>query len=393
MLVNKRFQEFNTTKIIAMIFATLCFSFASLAVAQQQGNDIKLRVDAPDRYTVQKGDTLWAISGKFLENPWRWPEIWGMNKEDIKNPHLIYPGDVIVLLRNPDGSVRLVLNPTAAQLKPAQPVPTRQTVKLTPKVRASDLEVQPIPTIPVGDLEPFLTQSTIATQNVFESSASIVEARERSRILRGTGDVLYAIGIDQSRGNLWNVFRSGKAIRDLNGKILGVEYRNLGLVEVENFGKGEDEASRVRVTSSREEVGIGDRLLPVSGEARVDYAPHAPDHPVEAFIVTSQHDSSELGRSDIVTLDQGAQQGVEVGHVLAVYRHYKPVADPRPNSNSEQFIQGEDATVVYKQGKAIKIPDERIGLLMVFRVFEKASYAILLNMTDPAKVGDYAKNP
>jgi hypothetical protein len=367
-------QKSTTAAKAIVLIAAVCLSWGSIAQTTD-ADKLTVRSDAPDRYTVQKGDTLWGIAGKYLDKPWRWPEIWNLNKEQIKNPHRIYPGDVIVLLRNGDGEPRLMID------------------KLSPTVRASPLPHEEIPSIPPGDIEPFLTRSFIAGPDGLEKAAGIVEGRARSRILQGTNDLVYAVGVTPDKGTRWNIFRPGKPIRDIEGKVLGVEYRYLGNTEVERFGGNDNEASTLRILSANEEIGVGDRLVPVPSEMMVSYAPHAPDKKIEAFIVSSFRSASEMGRGEIVVIDQGEKQGVEVGHVLAVYRQVKPIADPRPNTAREQIIRGFDNTTWYQKPNMITVPDERIALVFVFRVFENASYAMTLNTTDPVSVGDFVRNP
>ncbi|MCL2309732.1 MAG: LysM peptidoglycan-binding domain-containing protein [Proteobacteria bacterium] len=359
-----------------VLIAAVCLSWGSLAQTAD-ADKLTVRSDAPDRYTVQKGDTLWGIAGKYLDKPWRWPEIWNMNKDQIKNPHWIYPGDVIVLSRNGNGNGE----------------PRLSIEKISPSVRASPLPHSEIPSIPPSDIEPFLTHSFIAGPDGLSKAAEIVEARARSRILQGSNDFVYAVGVTQDKGTRWDIFRPGKAIRDIEGKLLGIEYRYLGNTEVERFGSDANEASTLRILSSNEEISVGDRLVPVPSEVVTNYVPHAPNRTIEAFIVSSFRGSSEIGRREIVVIDQGAKQGVEVGHVLAVYRQVAPIIDPRPNTEREQIVRGFDQTTWYKTPNKIRVPDERIALAFVFRVFENASYALTLNTTDPVNVGDFVRNP
>lgn len=370
-------KKSNTAAKALALIAAVCLSWSSMAQTTEEAAKEKLiiRSDAPARYTVQKGDTLWGIAGKYLDKPWRWPEIWNLNKDQIKNPHRIYPGDVIVLSRTASGDPRLSIE------------------KISPTVRVSPLPHSEIPSIPPGDIEPYLTRSFIAGPDGLANAAEIVEGRDRSRILRGANDLVYAIGMAPDKGTRWNLFRPGKPIRDIEGKLLGIEYRYLGSAEVERFGGDVNEASTIRILSASEEIGIGDRLVPVPSEVLVNYAPHAPDREIEAFIVSSFRDATEMGRGEIVVIDQGEKQGVEVGHVLAVYRQVAPIADPRPNTTHEQIVRGFDQTTWYKQPNMIKVPDERIALAFVFRTFENASYAITLNTTDPINVGDFVRNP
>jgi hypothetical protein len=370
-------QKSNTAAKAFALIAAVCLSFSSIAQTTENANREKLTVrsDAPARYTVQKGDTLWGIAGKYLDKPWRWPEIWNMNKDQIKNPHRIYPGDVIVLSLDGDKEPRLSIE------------------RISPTVRVSALPHAEIPSIPPSDIEPFLTRSFIAGADGLANAAEVVEARERNRILQGTNDLVYAIGVTPDKGTRWNLFRPGKPVRSIEGKFLGVEYRYLGNAEVERFGGDVNEASTIRILSASEEISVGDRLAPVPSEVVVNYAPHAPDRQVEAFVVSSFRGASEMGRGEIVVIDQGEKQGVAVGNVLAVYRQVEPIADPRPNTAREQIIRGFDNTTWYKKPNLIKVPDERVALIFVFRVFENASYALTLNTTDPINVGDFVRNP
>ncbi len=364
--------KFITLGKVAAFSVAFCFSLG--AFAQTQDDALTIRTDAPGTYTVKKGDTLWDIAGRFLDKPWRWPEIWNMNRDQVKYPHLIYPGDVINLSFI-DGKARLTIE------------------RLSPAVRASVLPHEAIPSIPPGDIEPFLTRSFIAEQQALSKAPVIIEGRDRERFLRANNDLVYVAGLDANKGTRWNIFRPGQAVRDIRGNIIGTEYRYLGTAEVERFGSHENEASTVRIVSVREEIGVGDRLIPMPKETMVHYAPHAPDQSIEAYIVNSQHGGAEMGRTDIITLDQGTRQGVEVGHVLAVYRQMAPIPDPRPNTGQEQIIKGFDQTTFYLKPNMIEVPDERIGLVFVFRAFDNASYGMLLNMTYPAKVGDAVRNP
>jgi hypothetical protein len=357
------------------LIAAVCLSWSAFAQTTD-ADKLTVRSDAPDRYTVKKGDTLWGIAGKYLDKPWRWPEIWNMNKDQIKNPHWIYPGDVILLTRDgANGEPRLSIE------------------KLSPTVRSSPLPNAEIPTIPPADIEPFLTRSFIAGVNGLSNAAEIVETRSRTRILQGTNDFVYAAGVTSDKGTRWNIFRPGKQLRDIEGKLLGTEYRYLGNVEVEKFGENDNEASTLRILSANEEIGVGDKLVPVPSEVVMNYTPHAPSHKVEAFIVSSLRNTVELGRGEVIVIDQGEKQGVENGSVLAVYRQVAPIADPRPNMSREQIIRGFDTTTWYKRPNLIKVPDERIALVFVFRTFENASYAITLNTTSPINIGDFVRNP
>jgi hypothetical protein len=346
-----------------------------------RAQDLRVADNAPQSYTVQKGDTLWGISGKFLRDPWRWPDLWRLNREQIRNPHLIYPGDV-VRLDYVDGQPRLSIARSSA--------PPRDTVRLSPTARSTPLDREAIPSIPPGDIEPFLSRPIVTGPEGLKGAAEIVAGRDRSRIVRGEGDRIYVVGIDAAAGDLWHIYRPVGAIRshDLKQQ-LGHEYRYLGAGRVERFG----EVSTLLVENATEEILIGDRLVPAPRETIVNYAPHAPSRDIDGRIIATIKDTVEMGRGSIVTIDKGAHDGVDVGAVLAIYRGVDPIPDPRPNQDAPVFVRFFDQTTLYVKPKTLDVPQERTGLMFVFRVFDRVSYAILLNTTDPIQVGDFVRKP
>jgi hypothetical protein len=349
-----------------------------LASAPGRAQDLRLADNAPSSYTVQKGDTLWDISGRFLRDPWRWPDIWRLNRDEIRNPHLIYPGDV-VRLDYVDGQPRLSLASGP-----------RETLRLSPTARSTPLDREAIPTIPPGDIEPFLTRPLITGPDGLKGAAEIVAGRDRIRIVRGEGDRIYVVGVDSSAGDLWHIYRPVGPMRSLNGKEpLGFEYRFLGSARVERFA----EVSTLVVENSLEEILIGDRLVPAPREVIVNYAPHAPSRDVDGRIIATIRDTVEMARGSIVTIDKGANDGIDIGTVLAIYRGVAPIPDPRPNTSEPVFVRFFEQTTLYVKPKFLDVPQERIGLMFVFRVFDRVSYALLLNTTDPVQVGDFIRRP
>ncbi len=354
----------------------LAAAVAGFAVFAAQAQNLQLVDRPPDTYTVQKGDTLWGISGKYLKEPWRWPELWRMNRDDIRNPHLIYPGDV-VKLAIVDGQPQLSLS-------------RNDTVVLSPTVRSSPLAANAIPSIPPNDLEPYLTRPLVTAGRGLPGSAEILQGRESERVVRGAGDIVYVLGIDQKAGDYWYIYRPASAIVNLDGtEVLGFENKFLGTARVEKFG----DLSTVRIESAVEEIVVGDRLLPAPRETLVNYVPHAPTKDINARILRVPFGGLETARGGIVTLDKGTADGLEVGNVLAVYRVIKPVEDPRPSRQQTIILRYLDPTTVFTPREYVQPADERTGLLFVFRTFDRVAFAVLLNTTDPVRPGDHARTP
>jgi hypothetical protein len=336
----------------------------------------ELAPNAPDSYTVKRGDTLWDISKLFLLSPWRWPELWGMNLDQIKNPHLIFPGQILVLEKI-DGRARL---------RVAQPVgetPPSGTVKLSPRVRSEALDTGAITAVPMHLIAPFLNEAVVFNTDELATAPRIVAAPE-GRVLMSRGENAYVRGELNGRRD-FRVFRESTPLRDpTTREVLGYEARYLGTAEYVRQGetrnadgKSEIIPATFVVTGVRQELGVGDRLAPVPPRDFSAYAPHAPAKPIAGQIVSIYGDSLTAGQNQIVALNRGAVDGVERGHVLALWR------------DGERTI---DRTTDGKR-QPIKLPDERHGLLFVFRVFDRVSYALILNVQEPVKAGDRFTQP
>lgn len=335
----------------------------------------ELAPDAPDSYTVKRRDTLWDVSKLFLKSPWRWPELWGMNLQQIRNPHLIFPGQILYLDKS-NGTARL---------RVAQSVGTtvgpNGTVKLSPRVREGSLD-DAITTVPVHLLESFFNEAVIFDTSEELLKAPRVVATQEGRVMVSRGETAYVRGEIGGRRD-WRLFREPKPLRDPTTKeVLGYEAAYVGTLELIREGlegTGADGQpvvipSTFTVSSIRQESSVGDRLSPVPPREFDNLVPHAPKQDVAGQIVSIYGESLTAGQNQIVTLNRGVREGVDRGQVLALWR------------------DGE-ATKDKVSGQMMKLPDERHGLLFVFRVFEHMSYALILNVQEPVKPGDRFTQP
>lgn len=320
-----------------------------------------LRADHPDAYTVVKGDTLWDISGRFLQKPWLWPELWQVNPQ-IENPHLIYPGDIIHLVYV-DGQPRLQLERGGARL-------AGDNSRLDPSIRATPLD-SAIPTIRLDAVQSWLVQNRVVTEEEIEAAPYVLQGASE-RLVLGAGDRLYVRGrLPQSES--FNFVRRGPVYVDPETReFLGREATYIGLGQTLEQN---DDIATMFVQSSREEVQIGDRVLPTE-ERRLasNFFPSAPATEVDGQIISVFSGVTQVGQFDVVVLNAGAREGVDVGNVLAIYKRGALAKDRIA-------------------GQTIRLPSERAGLLMVYRVFEKLSYGVVLETERPLAVNDEVRNP
>ncbi|MCB1973231.1 MAG: LysM peptidoglycan-binding domain-containing protein [Nitrospirota bacterium] len=346
----------------------------------------ELAADAPDMYVVKRGDTLWDISGMYLKRPWRWPELWGMNLQAIHNPHLIFPGQTLYLDKT-GGVARLR---TTASGEP-------ETVRVSPRTRSDSLSDTALPTLKPHLIEPFLAEPLVVDAETLKQAPRIVGTFEE-RVLMSTGDRIYARGdaanplrTDPGEPRQFRVFRDAIAMKDpLTGDILGYEAQYLGkavLVRGETFedssnGKGgmvsEYVPASLDITGIKEEIRTGDRLLPAPARTFTSYLPHAPQLDVDARVVSIYGSSAmaNAAQNNVVAINLGEQDGIEVGHVLSLMTKGNRVRDVNDGVRTE-----------------IKLPSERNGMVMVFRTFDRVAYALILNVSVPVRVGDRLVNP
>ncbi len=346
----------------------------------------EIAANAPERYTVKHGDTLWAISRLYLKSPWHWPELWGMNMAEIKNPHRIYPGQVLLLERK-NGVATLRLE--AEQAEPP-------TIRVSPRTRYEMVADASLPTLRSNIIEAFLVEPIIIDEDVLKAAPRIVAAQE-SRVVLARGDRAYVRGSngaplldDQPREQLFRIFRSATPLKDPGTlEILGYEAQYVGkavlvkgegTAEVDEKGGGQSTAivpATIDITVSKEEIRVGDRLLPEPPRQLQTYVPRAPEGKVDGRIV-SVYGSAVVNaaQNQVVAINKGTVDGMEPGVVLAILKDGARIVD-RSDDNHP----------------LMKLPDERNGLLMVFRTFERLSYGLILEINDGVRVGDRLVNP
>jgi len=328
-----------------------------------------LSPSAPEIYTVKTGDTLWDISGIFLTSPWRWPELWGMNKQQVRNPHLIYPGQTLKLVRA-DGRATLQI---AGDGLPGTP---GDTVRLSPRVRDLGADrAGALSSIPNNVIEPFLSQPLIVDANTLAAYPRIVGAQQ-GRVYLGRGDIAYARGVTDDRVENYHVFRPARPLYDPDDTArktpIAYEAFYLGTARMAKRG----EVATLEIQQSKQEIGVGDRLVPVERQQLIAYVPRLPERAIDGRIISVYGGVDQAGTQSIVTINRGKRDGLEIGHVLALLDTGETVLDR--TAARREFV---------------KLPDERIGEMFVFRVFEGVSYALVMRVQQPVKVGDRFTRP
>jgi hypothetical protein len=373
-------KKFSTA---ALVLALASAYGSALAAGEEAMNNPRCAFlpNAPDQHTVVRGDTLWGISGRFLQNPWCWPQVWGMNKEEIRNPHLIYPGQTVYFDRV---AGRLRLGSPVGGGASSQDGRGTQTVKLTPQLRTEGLGQDAVPAIPSNVIEPFLSQPLIVGEGELNDAPRIVATQE-SRVMMGKDDKAYVIGAINS-GTSFQVFRPGTPLRDPDtNAVIAYEAAYLGTIKLERPARAPDEAHVFNVVNVKQEMGVGDRLLPVPPTPMLNYVPHPPEQEVAGRIVSVYGGVSQAGQNQIVTINRGRKDGLDMGTVLELYRFGPTITDRTDNGSMWTFGPW--------GRKQVKLPDSQYGSLFVFRVFDSVSYGLVMQVTDTVQVGDIAKSP
>ena len=343
---------------------------AQAATAAQAGiPESELSTSAPAQYTVRRGDTLWAISGKYLKRPYRWPELWGMNREQIRNPHLIYPGQILYL-HHANGRAWLSTSPASAD---------GSTVRLSPHTRVSGQDGDAISSIPAAAIEPFLTQPIVVDEETLATPARIFSLPE-GRVYLGKGENAYARGLPEGEGGRagaeWQAYRPVRPLKDpVTGNVLGYEADFLGTLRVVRAATGPQAVTKMEVLSSKEEMGAGSQLMPLPPRVPVRYVPHAPEGDVHGVVAKVTGGVRFGGTDQVIVLNIGSQQGLEPGHVLSLARAGAAVKDATAGN------------------EVVQLPEERYGLAFVFRVFPHVAYALVTDASNTVEVGDAVSNP
>jgi hypothetical protein len=366
------------------IISLICLVLPILAWA----DDLQIREDAPDRHIVVPGDTLWDISAKFYKDPWKWPQIWLLNKEQVSDPHWIYPGNVIFLDRN---SGTLVVEQTATEAGSAVSEPTvagsvvesspetaavervtpSNVVKLKPKARVVMQNTEAIPAIPLNLIASFLSRPLVVDSEELELSPKLVGTIEE-RTLLSANNIAYVKDLPSDKGTRWQIYRPGTSFVDPDTEEeLGREVVYLGEATVEKFG----DPSTLRITNSVLEIHKGDYFAQTTSGYSTNYIPHAPSNNISAKVISVYGGVQQAGQRAVVTLNKGRRDGIEDGHIFGLYQ------------------KGE---VIRTKGwftPNIVLPDLRYGLVMVFRVFNKVSYALVMETSLPVQLQDRAGSP
>jgi len=351
-------------------------------------DEIQINPSHPDQYTVVKGDTLWDVSGKFLTHPWQWPELWSHNTQ-IKNPHLIYPGDTLYF-SIVNGKPQLNLSRTdqpQSQAAPGSPCVLREedykhgrkdfavseNGKLLPCIRESDLK-QAVKLIPTDSIASYLTSPKVVNENELNNAPYVLDFAGEHLIV-GTGDRVYVRAITEPESLSYTIYRPGNAyISPESGEHLGYEAQYIADASLQQPG----DPATLTITKSSTEIRIGDRIMPNANEdLALNYFPRPPEQSIKGSIISVLGGVSQIGRYNVVVIDKGIADGLLVGHELNIYKTGKIVRDAYSPVKND----------------AVNLPDEVAGTLMVFRPFERVSYALVMKASQALHVLDKVRTP
>jgi hypothetical protein len=400
MWLASRFAIERPSVLLAALLVVIC------SVRPGAAADVMLRPDAPETYVVRSGDTLWSIAGRFLHDPWLWPEVWQGNPS-VADPNRIYPGDRLVLDLS-DAAAPKVRYASAGM----------RVVKLSPRVRVTALD-SAIPTIPIGAVAPFLSRPWVADSKALDDAPYVV-GFPREHLVGGIGDQIFVRKIIRSESDGFEVLRPGQALRDPEtNELLGYEATFVAEARLERTG----DPATLRLTNAKQQVQIGDRVRPARDEVSIrSFLPHPSPTGLEGHIISVLDGVSQIGQYDVVVLDRGSRNGVEVGQVFGVYRGGSKARDQVRRNRREWNWRSEtplDSTFwlgdwemtgwerdkpdanaplpLHRRADRINdsyiVPLSRSGVIMVFRVFPKVSFALVMRANQAMHVGETVATP
>ncbi|WP_338770644.1 LysM peptidoglycan-binding domain-containing protein [Massilia sp. METH4] len=361
----------NFSTVGARLLVAIALTGGGAVSAAAQDGRCEFRANAPDQHTVARGDTLWDIAGTFLQKPWCWPRVWGMNRAEIADPHWIYPGQVIWFDRAA-GRLRL-----GNRIDTAEP----GTVKVSPLARTEGMGKDAIPAIPPAVIEPFLAQPLVVEADELKNAPRIV-ATAGNRVFLGKDDKAYVRG-DLGGATSFQVFRPGKPLHDpVTKALVAHEAHYLGTLALQKAAGPGGDVHTFIVTGAREEMGVGDQLVRTEPMPIQNYVPHAPAAPVDARVLAIYDGVVHAGQNHVVAINRGKLDGLDVGATLQLYHVGQTVTDKTAGKGWHNLGNPQ-----------VKLPDEQVGTLFIFRVFRHVAYGLIMQATEPVVVGDVARTP
>ena len=326
---------------------------------------------APKHYTVKRGDTLWGIASMYLRDPWLWPEVWILNPQ-IPNPHLIYPGDTLALAYGADGRPQVSLEQGGA-------------VRLDPRLRNSALD-SAIPTIPYSAIAAFLSRPTVVTTDEMRHAPYVLAFRDKHEIA-GSGIEVYVRNLPAAENARFAIVHVGNELRDPDdGKVVGYEGIYTATALVQRPG---DPAKALLIDPARETLR-GDRLLSAdASETPVTFALRAPASDVHGRIIDVVGGTELAGQYAVVVINRGKRHGLEPGNVLAVDQAGDVVRDLYRGGKTIGDTNGLGTSFAPR----VRLPDERTGTMLVFKVFDRVSFGLIVGASDTIHVADVVRNP
>jgi hypothetical protein len=347
-------SKFRLNSRLRIVAVALVASLTLGTISAFSQDRTPLAADAPDKYVVQQGDTLWDIAATFLRDPWYWPEIWYINPQ-VENPHLIYPGDVLALVYI-DGAPRV----TVAQ---------GSSVRLSPQARVTPL-TEAVTSVPYDAVSAFLSRGVIIEGSEIDELPYMV-ATKGDHLVGAAGNIIYVRGTDARPGERYNLIKIGdKLVDPETNDVLGYQGIEVGEGAIRASG---DPAS-LALVSSKQEATPGDRLIPMTVEVPLNFFPKAPSSNIDGQIIAVVGGVTQIGQYQVVVLNRGSSHGLGVGDVLTVWQRGPTVRD-------------------HVEGGSVRLPDEQAGTVMVFKVYDRIGYGLVMEATTAIHTKDFVRNP